>query len=348
MADNPFGFAKIHPDKPGGETWSLQGDPNEDDRLDTDQEIIDNEDGSFRFRDDDSAQMAILTSALFDEGDIVDDHGDLDIDEAGRGYMMDPKDWRDVEIDFNMNVYASTANDGITIRVGGGRHSNPQPFCEGSAYILRLYYNGDMRWEKEQWHNNKIPHQQWGEQAIQGGIEGKWLYGKVTRINRKQNDGSTFVELTFYVNSSGDRKTWNLVSQVTDGGEWGNAGAECNGKPDQILNWAYPMVILNWDNAVRIDWGAICVREIQPTAPLPEDPTDPGQPGTPPEQPTGHVQKVMSFRFPIASVLATSCDGVQPPTPPQDTPTPPNPPGSPPTTGTITIYWSDYFKVGSS
>lgn len=346
MVDNVFGFAKIHPDKPGGEVWNLTTTPNEDDRFDTNQEVITNDDGTFRFRDDDDAEISILTSALFEEDDIVDDHGDLDLDEGGRGYMMNVKDWRDIEFDFCLYVHDYTAKEGIAITVGGGRHSNPQPFCEGCGYILRIYYNGDVQWEKEQWHNNKVPAPVFGDNILQGGIKDKWLYGKLTRINKKQNDGTTAVELTFYVNSSGDKKTWVLVAQVTDVAGWGSSGSECNGKSDQVLNWGFPIVKIDWDNAERVDWFGLSVREIQPTAPPSEDPEDPGDPTPPPETPTGHVQKILSFRFPIASILATSCDGILPTEPPQDPP-PTIPPGEPPATGTITVYWTDYWKNGS-
>jgi hypothetical protein len=343
MANNVFGYKKMYADKVNGESWSLTTDPNNDDRLDPNQDIVDNGDGTFRFKNDDNAELIILTSALFNADDIDDDHNDLDLDEGGRGYMMNVKDWRDVEFDFVIHVHDYTAKDGITIGVGGGRHNNPQPFCEGCAYKLRIYFTGDTEWIKEQWHNNKVSGHYNTANIIN--LKGQTIIGKFVRYNVKNNDGTTSVTMAFYINENGDKQTYNLASQITDIQGWGDSGQECGGKSDQILNWAFPMFIFGWDNADRIDWKDLVLREIQVTSPVPEDPTDPGQPTPPPEQPTGHVQKILSFRFPIASTLATSCDGILPQEPPQD-PVPPNPPGDPPTAGVITIYWNDYWKVG--
>lgn len=327
-----------------------------------------------------------MTSALFNEDNIVDDHGDLDVDNGGRGYMMDPKDWRDVEVDFMFKVKDYTSTNGFIISVGGGRHTNPQPFCEGSAYLLRLYYDGSTQMLKEQWHNNKvpIPFEDSNESPFPPGADftedgiikdhivtqrDVWYYFKFVRYNIKGLDGKTSVKLEAYLNLTGDKKTWERFYSVTDTSGWGRSGDECNGERDQVLNWGYPMVRIEWKNATRVDWFGLHVREIQPTAPIPEDPDDNsggggggdpgggggggGQPEIPPaEQPTGLVEKIGSFRFSIASALATSCDGIEPANPPTDPPPGGGDPGGgnpPPPAGsaTVAVYWSDYWRVGS-
>jgi hypothetical protein len=391
LADNPFGFSKIYADKPNGEIYTLGSDPNSDPRLELSHEVINNGDGTFRFTDDEDTVISVLTSALFNEDNIVDDHGDLDPDVGGRGYMMDPKDWRDVEIDFEFKVYNWTSTNGFTVTVGGGRHTNPQPFCEGCGYIIRFYYNGDTQLLKEQWHNNKVnvtyedsfdtdidpttdPFDYVADEGIvKNHIENlrdKWCLMKVTRHNAKNSDGVSGVHFQVFLNPSGDKKTWVRIYSIIDTSGWGRAGKECNGKTDQVLNWGFPMVRIEWRNATRVDWYGLHVREIQPTAPVPEDPGDNtggggggggggdggggsggGQPEIPPpEQPTGKVEKIGSFRFSIASAQATSCDGIEPANPPTDPPpgnggggNPPPPAGS----TEISVYWSDYFKVGS-
>lgn len=344
--------------------------PNADPRLELSHEVTQTPEGNWRFEDDDDISIVVLTSALFNEDDIVDDHGDLDVDSGGRGYMMNTKDWRDVEVDFSFLCEDYTSTASFTVTLGGGRHSTPEPFCEGCGYLLRMYWNGDTQMLKEQWHQNKVPlpyedsqlegypaGSDFTEDGIIKGhlttLRGTWTCLKVTRHNVKDTDGKTGVHIQAFLNTNLDRQTWSRFYSVIDYSGWGRAGEECNGTPDQVLNWAFPMVKIEWKNATRVDWYGLHVREIQPTAPVPEDPDDGngdggGQPEVPPpEQPTGKVEKIGSFRFSIASALATSCDGIEPAAPPQDPP--PNPPDPPPATGgTFSVYWSDYWRNGGS
>lgn len=373
MVNSAFGFAYKYASKPNGESYTLPADPNTDNRFDSEQEVINNGDGTYRFTDDNSVDFSILTSALFNEDNIIDDHSDLDPDSGGRGYMMDLKDWRDVEIDFMWKVDDYTNEDGWYLHVGGGRHANPQPFCEGASYVFKMFYNGDIQFLKEQWHNFKVPveneddylHYVAGVNYAGDGIieqfenlRGLWCTCKFVRYNVKQNDGSTAVKLEFYANISGDKQTWELVTDVLDTAGWGADGEECGGNADQVINWGFPMVRFYWKNADRIDWYGLTIREIQPTGAVPP-PGDGGGGGDggeppppyvpPPEQPTGKVSRIGSFRFSIASTLATSCDGVEPAEPPSD----PNPPPDggtdppPPAGGVLSFYLAEYFQVGS-
>lgn len=380
MANDAFGYSYKYASKPGGESYTLSLDPNTDNRFDAELEVLHNADGSYRFTSDDNVDFSVLTSALFNEDDIIDDHGDLDLDSGGRGYMMNPKDWRDVEINFHWMVEDFSDEDGWYIHLGGGRHSNPQPYCEGCAYIFKVFFNGDIQILKEQWHNHKVPvpyedtytsipagdfQGETGiiERAIgtpdspQGGeIRNAWNLMKICRYNIKQNDGSTAVKIEVYMNGNGDKQTWIPLVELLDVHGWGDDDEECNGAPDQVMNWGFPMVKFHWENAENISWFGLVVREIITTTPIPEDPDDEeepgggGQPGTPPEQTTGKVSKIGSFRFSIASTLATSCDGVEPTTPPTD-PDPPPPGGGPdpppPAGGVISFKLAEYFRVGS-
>lgn len=282
-------------------------------------------------------------------------------------------------MDFCYRVVDWTAAHGISFVLGGGRHTSPQPYCEGCGYILRIYWAGDTQLLKEQWHNNKVP-LPYGQENVQTdldpigspeishditedgivrnhitGIRNAWTLMKITRHNVKNTDGQTGVHLQAFMNQSGDKKTWVRFYSMIDYGGWGADGEECNGTPDQVLKWGFPMVRIDWENATRVDWFGLHIREIQPTQPPTEDPDDDpgggGQPEVPPpEQPTGYVEKIGSFRFSIASALATSCDGIEPTAPPQDPPPnppdppPPDPPGSP---VEFTVYLSAYYRVGS-
>lgn len=376
MANNFFGFSKKYADKPSGETYTLSTNPNTDNRFETNQQIIVNNDGTFRFEDDDNATFSILTSALFNEDNIVDDHSDLDLGSGGRGYMMDPKDWGDIEVDFEFKPEDYSDKDGLEITLGGGRHSNPQPFCEGAGYVIKWFFDGTLQILKEQWHNNKVPapHEDNFETIMTGldfigsgkikvfeTMRGKWCFLKVVRYILPRNDGGvTPVKIEVWHNGAGDKQTWDLVCSVVDTQGWGSEGRECNGAKDQVINWRFPMVRFHWRNARRIDWYGIVVREILPNGPVVEDPDDTsggggggggggGQPTIPPaEIPTGKVAKIGSFRFSVASTLAMSCDGQDPPTtPPQDPPTPP--PDTPPPVGggEFQVKLAEYFKVGS-
>jgi hypothetical protein len=386
LANNPFGFSKIYADKPNGEFYVLPANPNTDDRFDTDQEIIINNDGTFRFENDDDATFNILTSALFNEDNIVDDHGDLDIGNGGRGYMMDPKDWNQIEVDFEWKVADFSQTDGLEVTLGGGRHAKPTPFCEGCGYVVKFFYDGKIQILKEQWHDNKVPFPEEdyivemepsadfiGNGTIQmfSRLVGFQMFTKFVLKKLPANDGNVIpVQIEVYHNFSGDKQTWTPLIKVLDQGRWGSEGAECNGARDQVINWAFPMVRFHWRNARRIDWYGINVREIQPNAPVPEDPDDNtggggtggggggtggggggggGQPEIPPaEQPTGKVAKIASFRFSVAATLATSCDGTDPPSsPPQDPPNPPPDTNPPVGGGEFQVKLHEYFRVGS-
>ena len=290
--------------------------------------------------------------------------------------MMNAKDWRDIEINFHWMVEDFSDEDGWYIHLGGGRHSNPQPYCEGCSYIFKMFFNGDVQWLKEQWHNSKAPvpfedsintmppmgNYLGGSGIIEGAIggpngefRGNWNLMKFCRYNVKQNDGKNAVKIEVYMNTTGDKQTWTLLTDILDNGGWGTEDAECNGAPDQIMNWGFPMVRFTWENAENISWFGLSIREIITTTPIPEDPDDEeepgggGQPGTP-EQTTGKVSKIGSFRFSIASTLATSCDGVEPTTPPTD-PDPPPPGGGPdpppPAGGVLSFKLAEYFRVGA-
>lgn len=287
--------------------------------------------------------------------------------------MMAATDWGDIEIDFEFWVNDFSNVDGLEITIGGGRHTNPQPFCEGCGYVIKFFYDGRVQLLKEQWHNNKVPvpeedyFTEFGGigdfigngtvQVFEGSIANGWVLCKfVRRILPRNEEGITPVQIEFWHNGNGDKQTFDHIFTVIDRGGWGSEGQECNGKRDQILNWRYPMVRFHWRNS-DVKFYGVMVREIQPNAPLPEDPDDTsggtggggGQPTIPPpEIPTGKVAKIGSFRFSIAAVQAMSCDASDPPVvPPQDPPDPP--PNNPPPVGggEFSIKLAEYFRVGS-
>jgi hypothetical protein len=165
-----FEIEKIYPSKPGGEEWFMNMKNIFDDSQfypfgvsdskfeDPNLKIIKNEDGSWKLKSKDDiakVRMNVYTSEGYQPKQIESlDHSEL----AENGYMQSEKDWKNVEITgyIKLNTNNIPLSEGrFTWYARGGHHTEGAP-CEGVAYKGDIFFSGDTRFAKEQWHPNYV------------------------------------------------------------------------------------------------------------------------------------------------------------------------------------------------
>src|SRR5215203_2302103 len=161
-----FGIEKIYPTKNDGEEWFMNMNNIYEDKQfypfgESDSKyansnliITKNDDLSWKIKSKNNlakVRMNVYTSDGYHPEAIKTlDQSEL----ADQGYMQSEKDWKNVEI----TGYIKLNNNNIPIDEGrftwynrGGHHTEGEP-CEGVAYKGDLFFSGDNRFAKEQWH----------------------------------------------------------------------------------------------------------------------------------------------------------------------------------------------------
>jgi hypothetical protein len=252
-----FGIREIYPTKENGEEWFMNSSPEDDPSFSPQTQLVANSDGSFKVKST-KVRMGVFTSNGYQPSDISTlDHSEI----AAKGYMQSPTDWRDVEMTGYVKVN-SGSGDNFAWYARGGRHTgsgNPEG-CEGVAYKGGLFYNGDTRWAKEQWHVSYVFSE---HQNSMGPLNGKWVGFKTIMYNM-QEGGKSAVKLEMWLDKDNNNQ-WMKVNERVDNGGWGNNGGECGGDPDQIITWGGPIATFRWDSASDVDIKNFSVREIQPS-----------------------------------------------------------------------------------
>ena len=253
------GIREIYPTKPNGEEWFIRASHPEKDPLFSPQtELIPNSDGSFKIKST-KVRMGVFTSSGYKPNLIQTlDHSKI----ASKGYMQSPNDWRDVEITGYIKLN-SGSGDNFAWYARGGRHTgfgSPEG-CEGVAYKGDLYFDGQTRWTKEQWHTGGYVFSDY----LKGmdSIKGKWVGFKSIMYNI-DHSGKAGVKLEIWLDKENTNQ-WIKVNERVDTGGWGNNGRECGGTPDQIITWGGPIASFRWDSASDVDIRDFSVREIAPT-----------------------------------------------------------------------------------
>ncbi len=252
-----FGVLKIFQTKKDGQQWYLKSDPNSDPQFSPQTMLTKNSDGSFKIKST-KVRMGVFTSSGFNPEKIDTlDHNKI----AMAGYMQSPNDWRDVEITGYVKLNSGN-NDNFVWYARGARHTGfgAPAGCEGTAYKGDLFYDGNTRWTKEQWHTGGYAFGEFGENI--GPISGKWVGFKVIMYNAVEKD-KPVVKLELWVDKN-NNNNWIKANEKTDKGGWGNAGGECGGKADQIITWGGPIAAFRWDEATDVDIKKFSVREIAP------------------------------------------------------------------------------------
>ena len=272
-----FGIEKIYPSKPGGEEWFMNMDNVFDDNQfypfgvshskleDFNLKIIRNHDGSWNLKSKDNlakVRMNIHTSEGYHPEQIETlDHVELE----EKGYMQSEKDWKNVEI----TGYIKLNNNNVPLSEGrftwytrGGHHTESEP-CEGVAYKGDIFFSGDTRFAKEQWH---VSYFFTDIKTDLKPIKGKWIGYKFVLYNvENQSDPSkTIVKMENWIDYNNNGK-WVKINEYIDKGKWGDSGKKCEGKKDQLITWGGPIATFRWDKADDVDFKSFSVREIQPS-----------------------------------------------------------------------------------
>jgi hypothetical protein len=254
-----FGIREIYPTKPNGEEWFIRpSHPEKDPRFSPQTGLIPNSDGSFKIKST-KVRMGVFTSSGYKPNLIQTlDHSKI----AAKGYMQSPNDWRDVEITGYVKLN-SGSGDNFAWYARGGRHTgfgSPEG-CEGVAYKGDLYFDGQTRWTKEQWHTGGYVFSDY----LKGmdSVKGKWVGFKSIMYNI-DHSGKAGVKLEIWLDKENTNQ-WIKVNERVDTGGWGNNGRECGGTPDQIITWGGPIASFRWDSASDVDIRDFSVREIAPT-----------------------------------------------------------------------------------
>jgi hypothetical protein len=256
---DPFGIRKIYPTKAGGEEWFMDMSDGKDPRS-RPPSLSKNNDGSFKVTST-QVRYGVFTSDGYEPDEVELDHGTL----AQRGYMQSPKDWKNVELTGYVKVNSGQSGENFAWYARGGRHtgSGSPEGCEGSAYKPDLYYDGRVRFSKEQWH---VSYDFTDHKRPMGSIEDRWVGFKGIMWNMEQN-GETVVKMEIWVDKNEDGRQdgpWVKVDENIDSGGWGSEGEECGGESDQIITWGGPIATFRWDGARDVDIKNFSVREIQP------------------------------------------------------------------------------------
>ena len=254
----------IYPTQENGQTWELQNstDMNRTDLYGA--EMVENADGSWNIRatsDNPSVTYYVYTTQYAKEKPHINesDHSVFE----DRGYIFDPTDWRDVEVTSSIKINEITdENQYFATDTRGARHNEEQP-CLGTSYRNQLSPEGDLQFRKEQWHPFFVS----SEINNIGDIIGQWI-GLKTIVYNLQNETGKQVKMETYVDLSNTGNNWIKIAERIDNGDWGDAGEECNGNPDQIISWGAPAVSFYFNGIVDADIKDFSVREIQPPVSL--------------------------------------------------------------------------------
>jgi hypothetical protein len=257
-----FGIKKIYPTKSvGGKTeeWYMNMDNPTNDARTSPPSMTKNSDGSWKVTSG-QVRYGVYTSTGY-HPDQISTLNQAQME--AKGYMQSPNDWKNVEMTGIVKFVSGDSTDSWTWYARGGRHTGsgyPQG-CEGTAYKVDLFYNGKVRFAKEQWHvsyvftGTKTP-------TIPTNNIGKFVGFKGVMYNFQQG-GKTVVKLELWVDPT-LTNNWQKVDEFVDSGGWGSSAGECGGKPDQIITWGGPIATFRWDNANNVSIKNLSVREIVP------------------------------------------------------------------------------------
>lgn len=255
------GVAMIYPTKPGGQTWHLGNDPSADPRLDG-SKLRPNGDGTFAVRDP-KTRLGVATTTYDrdrDEDRLVWDQARL----RTRGYMHDPRDWRNVEITGYVQYNAGRDDgDAFTWYARGARHTGsggaPQA-CWGTAYKGNLRFSdGAVRFEKEVYHDGGA-----GYASDEYRRSGASLRGRMTGFKVAMYSIPGGVRLEAYLDRDNTNE-WTKAWTRDDTGAWLiGSRSPCGGSASEVLTWGGPTAAFRWDDATDVDVAQLSVREITP------------------------------------------------------------------------------------
>jgi hypothetical protein len=260
--NDKFGIAQLYCTKAGGDEWFINMDnPDENlQRFNPKSDLTRNMDGSWKVTDT-QVRMNVFTKEGYN-GALITTYDQDEL--AAKGFMQSANDWKNVEITGYIKVNEPGGDDNFAWYARGGYHGNSArdggTGCEGTCYKGDLYFDGDTRIAKEQWHNTGYAYTQ-TVAAKNGSIVGRWVGFKTVIYNT----AASAVKVELYADWDSNN-TWVKIDEKLDDKGFGNEGGHCGGPPDIPVTWGGPVATFRWDKATDVDFKNLSVREIQPPA----------------------------------------------------------------------------------
>jgi hypothetical protein len=170
---------------------------------------------------------------------------------AKRGYMWKENDLRDLELKFLVKIDGQGGDDGLSIGMGTGRHSE-DGCCQGFTYMVTMEQTENptsWRFRKEMWHvsYHTSPEGKFTSPKVNFKVAGHgWFgygackYNKPTPGGNSPEDDNVVLEVWINPDPVADITNWSMVKRIEDhkGNGWGNDGGRCNGAKDQVGVWS--------------------------------------------------------------------------------------------------------------
>jgi hypothetical protein len=280
-----FGVKNLYPSAQSGELWTMSKNGLFGDHriigIPKGQAEIRNSDGSFHLQTP-KAQFYITVYVTTIAGYNFAAAGGLSGNHTAwktRGYMMDQRDWRNVEITFFHRMRQGINTDGgqdagAGIIARSGLEQIGPPNCQGCAYRCSAVIDARQvtGFDKEQWFSQYAPTQlgpTYSQMNVSAPVD-RFVGRKFVLFNVPNASGDTIaVHIEHWWNDNADGVSWVKIQEYTDSGGWGSFGATCGGDIDQILSWGGPLVGFHWKNINGLDYKYLSVREIDPAGHLP-------------------------------------------------------------------------------
>lgn len=247
MADDRFGVHMVYNgSNRNPQSWFYNG--LDDSRLknaDDANEVSDEE-----FSVDGDIRLGVMTTAGYNQSDIEQDHDKC----KAQGYMMDERDWRDVEMTCYVHFNDGGGDSRCSLYARSGTHTSGRK-CEGTKYTIGLYSSGRMRSGIEEWHNSGYTY--FDDWQV-GNVEGQWFGFKAIMYNT-QDDESVILECWVDENESND---WQMIYKFTDDGQ-GEEANVCSSQDHLAMTWGGPYAVYRQDGA-DINVKKFSVREVDP------------------------------------------------------------------------------------
>ena len=308
-----FGIKEIYQTNPARNIeWFLKNSAAQimaDPLFDLDENVEGGPVNGFTLDDNGQVRLSVFptTDNIFTDAD-----KDKDMNQAeakARGYIFKPGDWQSVEMTgrFKMTNVPSGDDGSLTLKAGTGGHSTPEPWCDGSDYVSRLFCSdvsaekGHCEFAKEQWHSHYKNRDNKAHGF--GSTFNRWVGVKFVKFEERSQDGlQTFIVLEHWLNNNNDGITWNLINRTVDTGGWGNAATDCGAdRDDEIITWGGPRVIFRWDDR-DVTFKDLTVREISPGV------LSDGTIGDPVPPPTvGTIARDFTFKYHIIAFADNAC-----------------------------------------
>lgn len=260
---DPDGVELKMPIDPNGSAWRLGAkDPNTDPEV-----VLRNAEGPVEKKDDywtatsesagKKATFRINVTVKASQGAQESNHAKL----AERGYMVSPKDIRNLEMTGYFRVHGvADPEEAITMKVRGGQHTgddDPRAACIG---LLTEFTDADTRlWEKELFHPT-TPRTQVNRLVTHGPLEDKWVGVKAIVYNLPGDEAAVseaWIDTDPFDAAGKPKNQWKKVYEYVD---------EAPGFGGRPVTWGGKTETWRIDAVETIDFKLLSVHEIVPPA----------------------------------------------------------------------------------